>query len=300
MRKLRSYVLPTALVLGGLLHAYCSDLAFVTPWCIFLILLLNFVAVDFHGLRPHRVFWPLLALQAVLPLVLYLALKMAGADEALAQGVLIGVLCPVAASVVVIACMLGARREMVTAFTLVAYLMTTFLAPVYFSFIGVNQQLPFMESFLLILGHTFPVLALPFFLAYVLRRFLPRVSSCLEGWKDLSFPIWAFVLMISLGQTVHSIILRMDQDALVIISLGIAAALLCIAQFLVGRLIGKPFGERVASGQLLGQKNSAMGIWMAGIYLDPLSAVYFAFYAIFQNLFNSYQLWALDRKVKKS
>ena len=51
-----------------------------------------------------------------------------------AQGVLIGVLCPVAASVVVIASMLGAKRETTTAYTIVGNLMVAIIAPVLFLF----------------------------------------------------------------------------------------------------------------------------------------------------------------------
>ena len=63
---------------------------------------------------------------------------------------------------------------------------------------------------------------------------------------------------------------------------------------------GKPlFGEvNISGGQLLGQKNTAMGIWMSNTYLQPLSSVFLAFYIIWQNLFNSLQLWWHDRKVK--
>lgn len=92
-------------------------------------------------------------------------------NETVAQGVLIGVLCPVAASVVVIASMLGAKRETTTAYTIVGNLMVAIIAPVYFSFIGSHQDMSFMDSFLLILSKISPVIALPFFVALALQIF---------------------------------------------------------------------------------------------------------------------------------
>ena len=51
MDKLRGYVLPIAMVLGLLLHGWCGRVAFLAPYLIFTILLLNFVAVDLRKLR---------------------------------------------------------------------------------------------------------------------------------------------------------------------------------------------------------------------------------------------------------
>ena len=78
--------------------------------------------------------------------------------------------------------------------------------------------------------------------------------------------------------------------------LGIASAVVCAVHFGLGKWIGSRHGDRVAGGQLLGQKNTAVGIWMANTYLNPLASVFLAFYSIWQNLFNSWQLWRHDRK----
>ena len=66
--------------------------------------------------------------------------------------------------------------------------------------------------------------------------------------------------------------------------------------FATGKWLGSKYGDRIAGGQLLGQKNTAMGIWMANTYLNPLASVFLAFYSIWQNLFNSWQLWHQDRE----
>ena len=50
---------------------------------------------------------------------------------------------------------------------------------------------------------------------------------------------------------------------------------------------------------MLGQKNSALGIWMANIYLNPLASVSIALYSIWQNLFNSLQMYLHEKKEKK-
>lgn len=79
-----------------------------------------------------------------------------------------------------------------------------------------------------------------------------------------------------------------------ILILGAASVFFCIVQFAVGKWLGDKYRDRVAGGQLLGQKNSAMGIWIAGTYLLPLASVFPALYSIWQNIFNSWQLWRKD------
>ena len=49
--------------------------------------------------------------------------------------------------------------------------------------------------------------------------------------------------------------------------------------------------DRISAGQALGQKNTVLAIWMAVTYLNPLSSVGPGSYVVWQNIFNSYQLW---------
>ena len=73
--------------------------------------------------------------------------------------------------------------------------------------------------------------------------------------------------------------------------MAFAALLLCVAQFALGRWIGKKYGETIAGGQGLGQKNTILAIWMAQVYLSPLSSIGPAAYVLWQNSINSWQLW---------
>ena len=298
MNRFRNLVLPIAIVLGLIFHPYCGILKVGVPYLIFTILLLNFVATDIKKLRFTVFDAILMAVQVSLSPGIYLILHLLGVDEIVSQGVLVGVLCPVAASVVVISCMLGANRETVTAYTIFDNLLVALLAPVIFSFVGEHQDMPFGESFLLIIRRVAPIIALPFFVAWLLQTLLPKANAFLVRYRGLSFYLWAVALFIPLGQTIDFIILKGEENLTSIIVLGVVSVLFCVVQFGVGKLIGRHYGDTIAGGQLLGQKNSALGIWMANTYLNPLSAVFPALYSIWQNLFNSWQLWRHDRQVE--
>ena len=296
MQKVKSYVLPIAIVLGLLLHQYCAAFSVAVPYIIFSILLLTFSAVDINKLRFKPLFIWIILFQVLVSLGAYALLKAIKVNEIIAEGILIGVLCPVAASVAVVSTMLGANRETVTSYTVFGNLMVSFVAPIYFSFIGVNQDMPFLISFLQILKQIGTVIGLPFFVAWAMQLWFPKAKKILSHYKGLSCYLWAVALFFTLGQTIHFIFLNGKGNWSSILWLGLSALLFCIIQFGLGKWIGHKYGDTIAGGQLLGQKNSAMGIWMANHYLLPLASVFLAFYSVFQNLFNSWQIWYFGKR----
>lgn len=295
MHKLRSYVLPTAIFFGLLLHRWCGILAFLSPYLIFAILFLNFVAVDMHKLKTTKLSLWLLLFQTVVSIGCYYLTFKVFHNELVAQGLLIGILCPVASSVVVISCLLGADRETVTEYTILCNLMVSIVAPFYFTFIGVHQDLSFWSSFLLILRRIGPTIALPFFVALLLQLVWKNGNDFLARYKNSTFYIWAFLLFLTLGQTIDYIFIHGKGNGLNILLLGITSVMACVVNFAVGKWIGRKYNDSIAGGQMLGQKNTAMAIWMVNTYLNPLASVFLAFYAVWQNLFNSWQIWQHDK-----
>ncbi len=298
----RSLILPFAVLLGFIFNPWCNTIVVIVPYLIFTILLLNFTAVDIRKLRLLRMTGmniSLLLFQILVSLGGYLIVKSIWGNDIIAEGVLIAVLCPVAASSVVISCLLGANRETVTAHVILGNLMVAVVAPIFFSFIGIQQNMPFLDSFWLILKRVSPIIAFPFFTALLLQIFLPAVNGFISRFKGWTLHLWALALAITLGQTINFIFEHGKENVASIIVLGVVSIFICGIQFGLGKLIGKRYGDIIAGGQMLGQKNSALGIWMANIYLNPLSSVSIALYSIWQNLFNSWQLYRFEKRNRK-
>ena len=97
MSKYRSLVLPFALVFGFIFHHFLAGFNFIVPYLIFVILLLNFVSVDVKKLRFSWLDAWLMLFQIVVSLGSYLLLKAFHVSDMVAEGVLVGILCPVAA-----------------------------------------------------------------------------------------------------------------------------------------------------------------------------------------------------------
>ena len=305
MQKFRPYVLPAAIVLGLLLHRWCAMFAFLVPYIIFSILLLTFTAVDLRKLRLQALDWWLMLFQIAVSAACYLFVKLVFGNDIIAQGVLVGVLCPVASSVAVISCLLGANRETVTTYTIVGNLMVALVAPLAFTLVGEHPELGFVKSLLLMFGKIGSTLALPFIIALALQLWWPKANAAVGRLNIAGFYLWAMALLFTLGQTIDFIFLHGEGNWQSIIWLAGLAAVFCFVQFGFGRWLGKRYGKRIGvdgkdmkamiigGGQLLGQKNTGFGIWMANTFLNPLAAVFLAFYSVYQNIWNALQMGAV-------
>lgn len=274
---------------GALFNDFFARLNVLTPWLIFTMLLVTFCKVSLIEMRLRPLHGWLILIQLAGSVVVYLAVY--PFSEVVAQGALICVLAPIATAAVVVAGMLGANVVTMATYSLLCNLVMAAAAPVLFSFIGTHVSMPFGESFFLILGKVTPVLVLPFVAAWLLEKSAPRVHRWIRSRQPISFYLWAFSLTIVMGRTVHFVLAQPGTSYRSEMWLAVAALVLCIVQFAAGRRLGTRYGDTVAGGQSLGQKNTILAIWMAQTYLNPLASVAPAAYVVWQNLVNSYQIW---------
>ena len=296
MQKYRSYVLPVAIILGLFFHRYFAQLNPIVPYLIAIMLFFTYTNVDLKSMRISPFHLWLLLFQVVGSLLLYLIIK--PFNIIIAQGVLVTVLTPTATAAVVVAVMLGANLATMATYNMLCNLIIALVAPLYFSFIGIHQEYDFWHSFLLILSKIAPMLFVPFLLAILLRLTLPSVNNFIvRRCGDLTFYLWAVALIVVVGRTIDYIFSHTDSgNKHILILMAIVSIVLCIIQFALGRTIGKRYHDVVAGGQALGQKNTVLAIWMAQTYLIPICSVLPAAYVVWQNLYNSYQLYRNKNK----
>ncbi|MDE5568643.1 MAG: transporter, partial [Muribaculaceae bacterium] len=109
--------------------------------------------------------------------------------------------------------------------------------------------------------------------------------------QSLSFYIWAVSLLIVVGKSVSFVMSEPAGAIPVMIAIAGASLVVCIIQFVIGRRVGRRFGDPVAGAQGLAQKNTVLAIWMALNFLNPISSVGPASYILWQNTINSGQLY---------
>lgn len=307
LRFFKTWTLPISMmtgVIGYLIFAHVTLLeptrpflsnlvAILTPSLIFAQLLLTFCKITVRELRPSPWHGWLLLIQLVSTLLiatLLLRIPMTEAYKSLFEGVMVCLICPTATAAAVITGKLGGSASSLTTYTLLSNLLAATVVPLLFPLVEPHANLGFFAAFLKILGKVFPLLLFPFFLAILLRRFLPSVHQFLIGLKDLAFYLWAFALAIVTGQTVSSLV-NSEATISMEILIGLGGLLTCAFQFYWGKRIGTKYHDRISAGQALGQKNTVLAIWMAYTYLNPISSVAPGSYVLWQNMFNSWQLW---------
>ena len=183
-------------------------------------------------------------------------------------------------------------------YLLVCNVMVAIVAPLSFSLIGASPDITFWNSFFSILSKVFPLLIAPFLLALLTRKYLSKVNTFINGHKGLSFYVWAVALTVVIAKTMGLIITQFNEQRVMFLGMVAISIFLCFLQFFIGHIIGKRYGDRVAGGQALGQKNTVLAIWMAQSYLNPLSSIVPTLYVIWQNMYNSIQMMQKDIRSK--
>lgn len=282
-------MLVIAMITGVVAHNIIHLVAFISPYLIFIMLLITFCRIDPSEFKVTRFIWIMLAFQIIGAIIAYLAIVPFSAD--VAQGAFICIFCPTATAAPVVTGMLGGSITMVAAYSLISNVSVALLAPVLFAWIGAGHSMMFADACLTISSHVFPLICAPLALALLFRAWAPKVHSMIAGHQSLSFYLWAVALIIVVGNAVSFIISEPVDRIPEMLCIAAVSLCMCVLQFYAGRRIGLRFSDRIAGAQGLGQKNTVLAIWMALTYLDPIASVGPAAYVAWQNIINSAQLY---------
>ncbi|MDR1343714.1 MAG: transporter [Tannerellaceae bacterium] len=294
-RFLKNQALPLAMITGMVAYPWISYLSFLTPVLIFTMLLLTFCKLSPRTIAIRRAHIWLLTIQIAGSLLLYAALRFY--NPVVAQGAFICVLVPTATAAAVITGILGGNVAFLTTYLLICNVGVAVTAPLLLPLIGgQGAEISFATSLLRIFGQVGPVLLFPLLTAWGIRYLFPRLNARLLGIRNLSFYFWTAALAVVTATTVKFLVEQENPDYKTEIALAAVSLVICAGQFLLGRRIGRHYGDPISCGQGLGQKNTILAIWIAQAYLHPISSVAPAAYVLWQNIINSYQLWRKNRR----
>ena len=273
------------------------------PVFVFLTLLVTFCKVDFQQMRPHRWHVGILLAQLVLiagniGIILWcksLTSHTSFTSPLLWEAILTCIIGPSASAAPVVVGKLGGNISTMTTYTLISSLAAALMIPLVFPMLEQAVEVSFMEAFLIILEKVSYVLLLPLVLGWLMQHFVKKFCAKIAAMPNLSFYFWAISLSITTGITVKNIV-HSEASVILLMLIAIATFLLCFVQFGIGRAIGRKLGEEVNAGQALFQKNTALSIWVAYMYLHPVASVGAGCYVLWQNIINSLELWQYRKK----
>ena len=295
------------------------------PWLIFFMLFFTFCKVNPLDLRFHKWHWVVLAMQMVFSFATYLGVLYFTGNPILAQGLLMCFIMPTATAAPIIAGKMGGSIQNLTTFTLLSNFATAIIVPATFPLIYPAADMTFWPAFLLILRRIAPLLLGPFFAAWLVR--------ILYKWRKkqefvlpvkiavVPFYLWVCSIIVLSSVVTETVVNNFHYQISNIAILLVSSFFICLLQFGLGKLIGywlpAPSKGRdyqdvlinpaaapktmsgvssITAGQAFGQKNTSLGVWMANTYLDPMASLGAAAYIIWQNLFNSAQLFIAAHK----
>jgi len=282
-----------AIIMGFTFHNFFAQFHNLTPIFLFFMLFFTFCSVDFKEIKLRKEYFFLALYQVGVSIGVYLLIRQH--DEILAQGVMLCILAPTAVAAVVMSSMLGANVASVTSYSLLINLVISIVAPVYFSIMEVPEALPFWESFGKIILKVFPLLMIPMFLVFVIKKLSKKISDGLKKMSSIAFYLWIISATILMGNTMKFILMQSSNSYMIIFLLVISSLIICVSQFVFGYYVGKKHKDELACSQYMGQKNTILAIWMAQTFLNPIASIAPAAYVLWQNFVNTYQLWKKNK-----
>ena len=312
IRFLKDWTLPVAIATGTICYLtfyYTPQLDelgnrlspvfdIIFPISVFLTLFVTFCKVDFHEMRPHR--WHIGVLVAQLLMVaaivmICLSLEDRPDSKLVWEAMLTCVIGPSAAAAPVVVGKLGGNISTMTTYTLISSFVSALMIPLVFPMLEQMVHVDFLDAFLIILEKVSMVLLLPLVLGWLMQHYVKGVCARIAAMPNLSFYCWAFSLSITTGITVKNIVHSLASP-LLLMMIAVLTFVLCFVQFFIGRAIGCRLGEEINSGQALFQKNTALSIWVAYMYLNPVASIGAGCYVLWQNIINSFELMGVRKK----
>ncbi|MDE7388657.1 MAG: transporter [Muribaculaceae bacterium] len=288
-QRLKPLMLPLAMLLGLLLHNWIGYLAPLSPALIFIMLLITFSRLTVADFHIGGFIWWLLAAQVGGAVALYAVLRPL-VGEIPAQGVFVCVICPTATAAPVVTGMLGGSVGRVATYSLVSNLAVALTLPPLLSWMNPVADVSFGATLGRIAQSVLPLIIGPLIVSAAMARTVPRLRAELGRRQDWAFYVWAFSLLIVVGNAVSFVIREPRSEWSHMAALAALSLVACLAQFWIGRRIGRRYGDAISGSQSLGQKNTVLAIWVALSFLNPVVSVAPAAYIVWHNTVNSWQL----------
>ena len=255
------------------------------------LLFFQFVKISPHDLRLSKWHLGALLVQGLGFLALAgLVVLTKGPVRMLLECAMLCMICPTASAAGVITDRLGGNLAGTVTYVVMINVAATFLIPLVIPLVNPSSTLGFWAYVGHIALKVFPVLILPGLVAWLIRYTTHRLQRTLMRWSSKSFYVWGVGLTLAMLLATRALLLS-GLGAWAIAGIVGVSVFCCFIQFFAGRRMGKDAVDRLTAGQALGQKNTGFLIWLGYNYLTPVTSVAGGLYAIWQNLFNSWELY---------
>ena len=280
-------------IVVGLLFPAGHSLTFLIRYNLMVMLFFCFLGISFQWNLVRRHHFVILLVNVSLPLLLFAMLL--PVDRIIAFAVFTIGIAPTAAVAPVIADFLKSKVDFVTTSVLITSPAIAVVLPILLPLIAEVHH-PVQVGDILI-----PVSIVifgPLLASQLLKWTIASQVPAILRLKRISFYLFLLNVFIASAKAAHFV--QNDQQTTWrgIVMIGVAIGCLCVGQFLLGGWLGRKHLP-IACSLSLGRKNTMFAIWVALTFLDPVIALGPMFYIFFQNAFNGWQMWQLEKNAVK-
>lgn len=261
----------------------------VVPWIISSMLFFSVLNMSPRAAAPRPKHFLLLVLQLGIGAVLYFVLSRWNA--LLATSLFMCFLAPAAAAAGAMTSLMDGDTGFATGYTIVTHGLICLLAPFLLPLLDAHSQLPFWTLSGQIALLVIRMVMLPISLAWLVRGGMKAMGKIPHPPKKLTYLLWLSSLIFILGKGVSFVAKEGTEQIGLLVGSFAVGLLACAIQFTLGSYLARRIGvDEVACRQSMGQKNTALTLWLCISFMHPLVAPGIAGYIAWQNFFLTYYM----------
>lgn len=239
---------------------------------------------------PRPKHFLLYLLQLGLGASLYALLSLWNREIALSLGMCF--LAPAATAAGAMTSLMNGDTGFATGYTLLTHGLLCLVAPLLLPLLQAEgAEVPFWElsgQIALLVGK---MVLLPIALAWLVRGIMHWRGKTPQPQRKLTYWLWLSSLIFILGKAVSFVVEEGKIGGGLLIASFAVGFIACAVQFTLGRWLASRIDvEEVSCRQALGQKNTALTLWLCISFLHPLVAPGIAGYIAWQNFFLTYYM----------
>lgn len=261
----------------------------VVPWIISSMLFFSVLNMSPRSAAPRPKHFLLLVLQLGIGAVLYFLLSRW--NVLLATSLFMCFLAPAAAAAGAMTSLMDGDTGFATGYTIVTHGLICLLAPFLLPLLDAHSQLPFWTLSGQIALLVIRMVMLPISLAWLVRGGMKAMGKTPHPPKKLTYLLWLSSLIFILGKGVSFVAKEGTEQIGLLVGSFAVGLLACTIQFTLGSYLARRIGvDEVACRQSMGQKNTALTLWLCISFMHPLVAPGIAGYIAWQNFFLTYYM----------
>ena len=288
-RRIKGFAPLFFIALGIVSWRVTAPFGGVVPWIISSMLFFSVLNMSPRAAAPRPKHFLLLVLQLGIGAVLYFVLLRW--NVLLATSLFMCFLAPAAAAAGAMTSLMDGDTGFATGYTIVTHGLICLLAPFLLPLLDAHSQLPFWTLSGQIALLVIRMVMLPISLAWLVRGGMKAMGKTPHPPKKLTYLLWLSSLIFILGKGVSFVAKEGTEQIGLLVGSFAVGLLACAIQFTLGSYLARRIGvDEVACRQSMGQKNTALTLWLCISFMHPLVAPGIAGYIAWQNFFLTYYM----------